>query len=105
MSISDIAWLVAMKASGNSVRGALLANASAGFLSVGFICLGVSYMAFADDYGVRLERLAAALNTTTPIQMFLLVLSGFVCTSVLFNGFFLEFISRGEKCSGVVHYI
>ena len=97
MSVSDIAWLVAMKTSENSVRGALLANASPGFLSVGFICLGSSYMAFAGDYGVRLERLAAALNTTTPIQMFLLILSGVVCTPLLFNGFFLRFISRGEK--------
>ncbi len=97
MSVSDIAWLVAMKTSGNSVRGALLANASPGFLSGGFTLLGGSYMAFAGEYGVRLERIATALNTTTPIQIFLLVLLGVVCTSLLFNGFFLKFISRGEK--------
>lgn len=97
MSISDTAWLVAMRNSDNSVRGALLANASPGFLPAGFVCLFGCYSGFSGEFGISLERLVNAFGTDSPIQIFVLILSGVASTPLLFNGFFLKFISRSAK--------
>ena len=97
MSISDTAWQIAMKSHGNSVCGALSAATTPGYFPVGFLCLAGFYMGFLGEYGITLDRVARAFNVSSAIQLFLISLSGVICTALLFNGFFQYFISRGKK--------